>query len=58
MSAIEIQQEGRVCTRPWRVIAMCLAFAIVFLSLAGFVSVDSVHNAAHDSRHTAAFPCH
>ncbi len=24
----------------------------------GFAHVDSVHNAAHDSRHSVAFPCH
>lgn len=24
----------------------------------GFAPIDAVHNAAHDTRHTAAFPCH
>jgi cobalt transporter subunit CbtB len=25
---------------------------------AGFVQIPAVHNAAHDSRHAFAFPCH
>jgi cobalt transporter subunit CbtB len=24
----------------------------------GFAPVSAVHNAAHDTRHSAAFPCH
>lgn len=24
----------------------------------GFAHADAVHNAAHDSRHSVAFPCH
>jgi cobalt transporter subunit CbtB len=24
----------------------------------GFSHIDAVHNAAHDARHSAAFPCH
>lgn len=24
----------------------------------GFASPDAIHNAAHDSRHAFAFPCH
>ncbi len=30
----------------------CLIF------LVGFTPVSAVHNAAHDTRHSAAFPCH
>ena len=29
-----------------------------FLLGAGFVPVEAVHNAAHDTRHAFAFPCH
>lgn len=25
---------------------------------AGFSHIDAVHNAAHDTRHSAGFPCH
>ncbi|MFZ3182634.1 MAG: CbtB-domain containing protein [Pseudomonas sp.] len=33
-----------------------LGAALIFL--AGFAPVDALHNAAHDTRHSAAFPCH
>ncbi len=33
-----------------------LGAALIFL--AGFAPVNALHNAAHDTRHSAAFPCH
>jgi cobalt transporter subunit CbtB len=30
----------------------------IFLLGVGFIPVDAVHNAAHDTRHAFAFPCH
>ncbi len=38
--------------------AMALGLTILFA--AGFVQGENgaMHNAAHDTRHTAAFPCH
>lgn len=30
----------------------------VFIFIIGFSHIDAVHNAAHDTRHSAAFPCH
>ncbi|MDE3017159.1 MAG: CbtB-domain containing protein [Pseudomonadota bacterium] len=29
-----------------------------FIFLIGFSHIDVVHNAAHDTRHSSAFPCH
>lgn len=26
--------------------------------IVGFAPISAIHNAAHDNRHTAAFPCH
>jgi cobalt transporter subunit CbtB len=31
------------------------AFLVYF---AGFSHINAVHNAAHDTRHSSAFPCH
>jgi cobalt transporter subunit CbtB len=31
--------------------------AVLVLSL-GFAPIEAIHNAAHDSRHSLAFPCH
>jgi cobalt transporter subunit CbtB len=36
--------------------AMLLGGALVFL--VGFAPIEAVHNAAHDTRHSIAFPCH
>jgi cobalt transporter subunit CbtB len=38
------------------VLAMALGLFIV--GVVGFSHIDVVHNAAHDVRHSNAFPCH
>lgn len=38
------------------IVAAALGLVIVFA--AGFAPSEAVHNAAHDTRHTFAFPCH
>lgn len=35
-----------------------LMMGTALLFLVGFAPMHSVHNAAHDTRHSAAFPCH
>ncbi|EBV3600124.1 CbtB-domain containing protein [Salmonella enterica subsp. enterica serovar Virchow] len=37
-------------------LAGALGLSIVWLT--GFASMDVAHNAAHDHRHSLAFPCH
>jgi cobalt transporter subunit CbtB len=37
-------------------VAVCFGLAIV--GVVGFSHIDVVHNAAHDTRHANAFPCH
>ena len=37
---------------------LAAALAVVILFGAGFAPIEVVHNAAHDSRHSFAFPCH
>jgi cobalt transporter subunit CbtB len=37
-------------------ITFSLGSLLVFV--AGFAYSDTVHNAAHDTRHTLSFPCH
>ncbi|MFT2161539.1 CbtB domain-containing protein [Pseudomonas putida] len=36
--------------------ASLLGLCLVYF--AGFSQIEAVHNAAHDTRHSAAFPCH
>lgn len=49
-------------TRPWaEVAAPALLAALLGLFLlfgVGFSHSETLHNAAHDTRHAAAFPCH
>ena len=48
-------------TETTRLLVPALAAALLgtFLVIgAGFVQIPAVHNAAHDSRHAFAFPCH
>jgi cobalt transporter subunit CbtB len=37
---------------------MAASLGAVLLFGAGFASMEALHNAAHDSRHSAGFPCH
>ena len=38
--------------------AFALLFGIFVLAGVGFAGASVIHNAAHDSRHSFAFPCH
>lgn len=38
------------------VLAVTIGLAIVYVT--GFASSATLHNAAHDTRHAMAFPCH
>ncbi|UVJ45870.1 CbtB-domain containing protein [Pseudomonas sp. LS1212] len=41
------------------VVAICASvLGICLVYFAGFSHIEAVHNAAHDTRHSAAFPCH
>lgn len=35
-----------------------LGAGALLIALVGFVPIAAVHNAAHDTRHSVAFPCH
>jgi cobalt transporter subunit CbtB len=35
-----------------------LAFGAIILFAVGFMPMAAAHNAAHDTRHALAFPCH
>jgi cobalt transporter subunit CbtB len=37
---------------------MTAMIGLFFVGFVGFSQMDVVHNAAHDSRHSLAFPCH
>lgn len=37
---------------------MAILLGAFFIFMIGFSHIDVVHNAAHDTRHSSAFPCH
>ena len=37
---------------------LAMAFGLFIVGFVGFSHIDVVHNAAHDVRHSNAFPCH
>jgi cobalt transporter subunit CbtB len=37
---------------------LAVAFGLMLLYAAGFAKTTTLHNAAHDVRHSAAIPCH
>jgi cobalt transporter subunit CbtB len=53
-------ETRRIIAAPARVgIAMMAAlFGLLIVYSVGLAQPGSLHNAAHDSRHSLAFPCH
>jgi cobalt transporter subunit CbtB len=39
-------------------LALAAFLGIFVMGFVGFSQIDAVHNAAHDYRHSMAFPCH
>ncbi|KPA91818.1 MULTISPECIES: CbtB domain-containing protein [Pseudomonas] len=61
MSVTTASHSGTVTsTRSQRLVAAIGAsvLGVLLVYFAGFSHIDAVHNAAHDTRHSAAFPCH
>ena len=38
--------------------AMAILLGVFVIGIVGFSHIDVAHNAAHDTRHSNAFPCH
>ncbi|EJC71173.1 MULTISPECIES: CbtB domain-containing protein [Rhizobium] len=38
--------------------ATAVFFGLLIVGFVGFSHIEIVHNAAHDTRHANAFPCH
>lgn len=45
-------------TRHFLPALSAMLFGIMLVLFVSFAPVPEVHNAAHDTRHTSAFPCH
>ncbi len=43
--------------RAWPALLAAI-LGVLLLYLGGFSQIPEIHNAAHDARHAAGFPCH
>ena len=57
-SVINKSNTTVISTASWVQTAGAMAFGVLILFAVGFAPMDVAHNAAHDPRHTLAFPCH
>jgi cobalt transporter subunit CbtB len=57
MNTASISSQTNISERV-KAAAAALALGTVLVFTVGFAQSTSVHNAAHDTRHTLAFPCH
>ena len=48
-----VSQQSRIMQ-----LALAALLGIFIVGFVGFSHLDAVHNAAHDYRHSMAFPCH
>ena len=62
VEAVEVQSDAglRTAVRSDALIAAAMAAVLGVLVLwgVGFSPIGALHNAAHDTRHSMAFPCH
>ncbi|KMN12299.1 cobalt transporter [Pseudomonas weihenstephanensis] len=60
ISTSRTQSAATTSTQSQRIVAAVSAAVLgaFLVYFAGFSHIDAVHNAAHDTRHSAAFPCH
>ena len=60
ISTSRTQSAANTSTQSQRIVAAVSAAVLgaFLVYFAGFSHIDAVHNAAHDTRHSSAFPCH
>lgn len=54
--AVKVSAPAQASSKTASLAAM--AVGALFIYLIGFSHIEVVHNAAHDTRHSTAFPCH
>lgn len=59
MNAVHSPAHSAASTQS-RTLQLALAglLGLFIIGFSGFVPMEAVHNAAHDFRHSMAFPCH
>jgi cobalt transporter subunit CbtB len=57
-SISQVQTAPRASTSTIAAAVLLAFFGLSLVWLSGFANADTLHNAAHDSRHSLVFPCH
>jgi len=57
-SHTQTQVQPNIAQSRRVIAAATLLFGLGLVFLTGFAHSQTVHNAAHDTRHAMAFPCH
>ncbi len=52
VTGLEVETKPLVATLAAVILGLIVLFGVAL------ASSDTIHNAAHDTRHAAAFPCH
>lgn len=58
MNTVTVSTQQASVSERVKAIAAALLLGSVLVYTVGFAASASVHNAAHDTRHGLAFPCH
>lgn len=59
ISNVSQPADSRVQADRSKIAALAtLSLGALFIFIIGFSHIDVLHNAAHDTRHAAGFPCH
>jgi cobalt transporter subunit CbtB len=53
-----LETSTQVRARAVTAALVAMAFGAFVVAAVGFAGAMEIHNAAHDSRHSFAFPCH
>ena len=56
--AVQEHSQARATTSVFVQSFAALIFGMIILFAVGFAPMGAAHNAAHDVRHSLAFPCH
>lgn len=58
MSTVSVSTPTLSVSERVKAVAAALVIGVALIYTTGFAASSNVHNAAHDTRHGLAFPCH
>ena len=58
MNTVSVSTPTLSVSERIKAVAAALVIGVALIYTTGFAASSNVHNAAHDTRHGLAFPCH